>query len=265
MKKRVLALMLVALSVFATACGSPEEKEVDEAVVETVEDEVADLDAEADKEWKNEEDAAEVVEEDTTEADSEEETVVEDTTEEVVEEETAGGSYYPGVYTETGYESEYLGFRYTTPEGFTIASEEEMEEMSDAGEELLSEDFTEIQMAYADIVTINELMVTDEYGIVNFNITLEKTPVDLATYIELFKEQLSGLSAMTVEIVNEEEVELAGATYTKLTANVESQGVVMGQEYYLRQQDDRIIALITTWLEGMEAEKDTMMSGFAAY
>lgn len=255
MKKRVLALMIAVLSVFMTACGGSETADVEEVAEEsTVEDEVAE--AEVEKEWESTEEA--VVEEE-----SEEES--EEVVEEVEEENVAEGGYLPGVYTETGYESEYLGFRYTTPEGFVIASQEEMEEMSDAGEELLSEDYSELQLAYADIVTINELMVSDSIGVVNFNITLEKTSVDLETYLELFKEQLAGLSAMTIEVVGEEEAELAGSTYTKVNAKVESQGVIMWQDYYLKKQDDRIVAVIVTWLDGMDAEKDTMMSGFAAY
>lgn len=254
MKKRVLALMIAVLSVCMTACGSTDISDVDAVVEEsTVEDEVVE--------------GAEVeesVDETATEEEATEEVVEEETEEEVVEE-TASAGYYPGVLTETGYESEFLGFRYTTPEGFTIATEEEMEEMTEAGQELLSEDYSDLQMAYADIVTINELMVSDEYGIVNFNITLEKTAVDLETYVTLFKEQIAGLTAMTIEIVSEEEAELAGSTYTKLTAQVESQGYVMWQEYYLRKQDERLVALVTTWLDGMDAEKETMMSGFAAY
>ena len=264
MKKRVLALMIAVLSVFMTACGGSGTADVEEVAEEsTVEDEVVEESEEAVVEEESEETAVEESEEATVE---ESEEVVEEVVEEETAEETvAEGSYYPGVLTETGYESEYLGFRYTTPEGFTIATEEEMEEMSDAGEELLSEDYSELQLAYADIVTINELMVSDSLGVVNFNITLEKTSVDLETYIELFKEQISGLSAMAIEIIGEEEAELAGSTYTKLTAQVESQGVVMYQDYYLRKQDDRLVALIVTWLDGMDAEKDTMMSGFAAY
>lgn len=259
MKKRVLALMIAVLSVCMTACGSTDVSDVDAVVEEsTVEDEVvegAEVEEPVDETATEEEISEEVVEEEAVEEETEEEAV----------EETASAGYYPGVLTETGYESKFLGFRYTTPEGFAIATEEEMEEMTEAGQELLSEDYSDLQMAYADIVTINELMVSDEYGIVNFNITLEKTAVDLETYVTLFKEQIAGLTAMTIEIVSEEEAELAGSTYTKLTAQVESQGYVMWQEYYLRKQDERLVALVTTWLDGMDAEKETMMSGFAAY
>lgn len=256
MKKKLFALMLALVCVFATACNGSVEDETKEAVVEsTVEDEVV-------------EEVVEEVTEETTEEVTEEvtEEATEEVTEEVVEEtESVEVSYYPGVFTETGYESEYLGLRYTTPEGFTMATDEELAEYMEAGQELLSEDFNALQLKYAEMVTINELMVSDETGIVNFNITLEKTNADLAEYIELFKAQIAGLSGMTVEIVGEEEVEIAGATYTKILADVETQGVVLSQEYCLRKQDDRVVALIITWYSEMEDLKDTMMSGFAAY
>jgi len=249
MKKRVLAVMLVAFSVFMTACGSSENQDVESVAEEsTIQEEVV------------------------VEAEESEEVSVEEVVEEVSEEEVSAeevqenkGSYYPGVYTETGYESEYLGFRYTTPEGCTLASEEEMQQAFSEGQELLSEDFNEIQLAYADIVSINEMMVTDSTGIVNANITLEKTVVDIDTYVEAFKSQVANLSGMNVEIVNEEDAELAGAAYKKLTAEVEAEGFAMLQEYYLRKQDDRVIAIVVTWMEGLESQKENLLSGFAAY
>ena len=146
-----------------------------------------------------------------------------------------GASYTPGVFTETGYESEYLGFRFTTPDGFALATEEELSQMMGVALDAMGDDVTELQKKYAEMTTIYELVATDSIGAANVNVVLEKTNVSLETYLEVFTQQLAELTVMTVNLQEDaEEVDFAGATYTKLSAEVESSGIIMYQDYYLR-------------------------------
>lgn len=200
MKKRILALMLVVMTVFMTACGG-------------------------------------------------------------------GAAYTPGTFTETGYETEFLGFRFTTPEGFVLSNSEELSQLMGVVLDTAAEsgDVTELQKKYAELTTIYELMVTDSMGVANANMVLEKTNVPLKSYIEIVKGQFAEMSGMTITITGEEEVELAGATYTKLSADVESYGITMYQDYYFRKVEGYVMLLTVTWADGFEAEKDAIVNGFAAY
>lgn len=177
-----------------------------------------------------------------------------------------GASYTPGVYTETGYESEFLGLRFNTPEGFALATEEELSQLMGMSIDNL-ENVSELQKKYAELATVYELMVTDADGIVNGQIILEKTNVSVDTYIEAFTSQLTTqASDMNVEVLEgREEVEFAGATYTKLSANMESYGIVVTQDYYIRKIGNRMACICITWLEGFEDGRDALMNAFAAY
>lgn len=178
-----------------------------------------------------------------------------------------GAAYTPGTFTETGYETEFLGFRFTTPEGYVLANSEELAQIMGVALDTASEagDVTDLQKKYAELTTVYEFMVSDTMGVANANIVLEKTAVPLKTYIEVVKGQLTEMSTMAVTITSEEEVEFAGATYTKISANVEASGIAMYQDYYIRKVEGYVMLFTVTWADGFEAEKDAIMNGFAAY
>lgn len=178
----------------------------------------------------------------------------------------SGKSYTPGTFTSNGYETEFLGFRFTTPDGFVLSDEEELSQMMGMALDLMGDDVTEVQKKYAELTTIYELVVADSLGAANANITLEKTSVSVDKYIELFKEQVTSMTAMSVSLNDtEEKVTLAGAEYTKLSASVASSGMVLNQEYYMRKVGDRMMCLTLTWVDGYEDEKEAILNGFAAY
>ncbi len=179
-----------------------------------------------------------------------------------------GGSekaYTPGKFTDNGYESEFLGFRYTTPEGYMLSDEDTLKDLMGTTLDVIGDDMSEIQKKYAEIAVIYEMMVSSDTGTANANITLEKTNAKLSTYVDTFKTQASELSGMDVTLEDsEEEVTLAGATYTKLKGSVDMSGITVNQEYYLRKVGDRMMALTVTWYDD-DAERDKILDGFAAY
>ena len=134
-----------------------------------------------------------------------------------------------------------------------------MDAMSESG------DINEVQKKYAELTSIYELMVTDATGVANANIILEKTNVPLNSYVEILKGQFEEMAAMNITMTGEEEVDFAGATYTKLSADVEASGIKMYQDYYLRKVNGYMMCMTITWADGFEAEKDAIVNGFAAY
>lgn len=183
---------------------------------------------------------------------------------------TAGNEegYVPGVFTETGYESEYLGYRFTTPEGFTLQTQEELATLMGMSMEILSQDYSEAQLAYAQKAVIYDLMASNETG-TNVNIVLQQldtTGLTLELLAETMMQQMGSLTSMECVVSDSYEiVDFAGAEYAKYSATVTSQGVTMNQEYYVGMKPDRVVNFTFTYLDGEEAQRDALVSAFAAY
>lgn len=261
MKKSIQVLLITFLALSMVACGGAK---VDDTVVMQDETVVEDNNTEVSEDVK--ENIVEDVADDVEVADvTEGETVdTEPDTTEAAEESTG---YYPGTFTETGYETEFLGLRFTTPEGYVLSTPEELAELMGTTMDALTEsgDVTAIQKKYAELNTIYELMATDSIGAVNVNIVLEKTILPLSLYLDVAKEQFANMSGMTITINSEEEVEFAGATYTKMAADVVMDDIPIKQDYYFRELDGYMMLMTVTWVEGYETELETMMSSFSAF
>lgn len=68
--------------------------------------------------------------------------------------EAAAGKYAKGSVSETGWESEFFGLRYTAPEGMGMSTEEELNDLMGLGQEVLSDDFSELQLKYCGYLSI---------------------------------------------------------------------------------------------------------------
>lgn len=265
MKKKLLLLLMV-MSVMLIACGEKADEEP--AAVKS-------------KEARNTVETTEMVEETETEVAIETETATEETevetvaetemetetsveTEEATESEEA--EFTKGILTETGWESEWLGMRYVTSDGMVMSTEEELNELMGLSKEMLSEDFSELQLKYAELSTVYEMMCTASDQVTNVSVSIENVMVDIDTdtFIDMFKATLSELSAMSMTIVNEgEDVTLAGKEFKKLQCEVDYEGVGILQDYYLAMRDGRAISIVVTYLNEETAEE--LMSGFQAY
>lgn len=175
--------------------------------------------------------------------------------------------YVPGKYTDTGYESEFLGIRFKTPEGFKLSTREELDGMMNVTPDDAGDEGDELQEKYAERAVIFELYVTNENATANMNISLEKASTSLEEYIENFKSQMVNVADMSVQLTGEtEDVEVAGATYKKLafTGSIEALGLEMKQECYLREVGNRIMVM-TVSNTGDNAGVEALMEGIEAY
>lgn len=253
MKKRVFVLCMVA-ALALSACSSKteeakvapalaEEESVETAVQEEVETESAPIETEV--------------------AETETETVAET---EIATEEAEAPEYVKGIHTETGWESEWLGMRYTAADGVVMSTEEELDAVMSAGREALSEDFSEAQLVYAELTTVYEMMCTAPDQVTNLSVSVENVMMEMSvdTFVSVFKNTLSEVSAMSMTITNEgEDVTVAGNEFKKLQCSVDYEGMTIYQDYYLATKDTRAISIVVTYLDAAEAEK--LMSGFQTY
>lgn len=177
-----------------------------------------------------------------------------------------GKTYERGVYTETGFDSEFLGFRYTTPEGYQMADEEELDELMGIVADVSGDSASDRQEEYANLENVHEMVVSDATGACNMNITLDQKVMPVNRYINLFKEQLQNVPDMDVTLdENVEKTVVAGKTYRKLKAAVRAYGMSMNQEYYIARNGDRMVGITVTYFDGMEDGRDALMNGFSAY
>lgn len=244
--KKKLAMTLLALSLMMTACGK-----------------------DADMESNASQTATQTQTEATVSTPQETRTTQPVETETQSTEEATAEGYVPGTFTDTGYESEYLGYRFTLPEGYVLATDEELKELLGMSMEVMSEDLTELQKAYAQVTTVFDMMVSSPTGLPNLNVTAEKMNTEGVTPEMVAESLIAQLKSLTtMQCVPSEEyttVEIAGNTYTRLEAVVTSGEVSLLQEYYVRLTDDRLINMTLTYSEDTAAEKDTLMSSFEAY
>lgn len=174
--------------------------------------------------------------------------------------------YAPGKVTDTGYESEFLGLRFTTPEGFTLTAGEELNSLMGEAADAIDDQMNEAQKKAAELAVVYEMMVMNETG-ANATIALEKTSASVDEYVKSFKSQASELAiqGMSLKIEGDaEEVELAGAAYTKLAGCVEAENMNIKQDYYFRKVGDRMM-YITVINVNDDAGVEALMGGFEAY
>lgn len=261
MKKKVL-FMTLAAAVVLTACGGNTETEsadvetavTEETDVETKDEEVEEPD-ETDEDEAEPEEAVEPEEEEKEEA------------EEAAEE--AAGDFVKGTITENGWESEWLGLRYTTPEGMTMSTDEELNEMMGLGEEMLSEDFSELQLEYAKMASVYEMMSVDDLGITNVVVTAEKmlvSSMDAEAYADAIRQGLESVSQIDYTISEEnEDVTIGGLDFIKVSSVADYSGVSMYQDYYISIIGDRAVSIAVTYVDQSADLAEQVVNAFEAY
>ncbi|MBE5873544.1 MAG: hypothetical protein E7287_03950 [Lachnospiraceae bacterium] len=248
MKKKV-AMLLLAMSLVMTACGGN-----------------AKMDEDKDTRVENREEESE---EESTEESSEEsmEVSAEESTEDIFDEQDTI-PYAFGTYTDTGYENASMGYRFTAPEGCTVADENQLLSIAGLTMDSLSEDYTEAMMEYA-----RQAMVYDLYAVyadtnTNVNIIVQQTDttgVTMDYFIEANRAQLEALTAMDITVEpGTIDLTIAGKEYTGLKTVTVSNGISMTQELYLLIEEGRVSTVTFTCIEGNEAQMEALKAAFTA-
>lgn len=268
MKRKVL-FMTLAMAVVLTACGGNADKAASSNADANVSEDAgtaADDGAESTDDAAESTDAADDVQAATADeagvgaADTEAEA------EEEGGEEAAAGKYAKGSVSETGWESEFFGLRYTAPEGMGMSTEEELNDLMGLGQEVLSDDFSELQLKYAELTSVYEMMSVADDQTTNVVVTVEKLmgKMDASQYVSALEQGLSQVSAISYTLISDDEtVKIGNGDYIKVSYQAESSGVSMYQDYYVRVVDDRAIALTLTYID--ESARDNVLNAFTAY
>ena len=246
--KKKLVMLLVAMSLVMTACGSNAEVSGDNDT--KVESSVEESGEESTEE-STEESAEESVEESTEEASDEQEVVL----------------YAFGTYTDIGYENASLGYRFTTPEGCIVANEEQILSLAGLTMDTLSEDYSKAMLEYAKQAIIYDLYAVFGESSTNVNIALQQldtTEITMDYLIEANRSQLEALDSMDVTVApGTQTATIAGKEYTGLKAVTVANGISMNQELYMLIEEGRIVTITFTYVDGYEAEAEALKAAFS--
>lgn len=177
--------------------------------------------------------------------------------------------YEKGIIKDDGYESEYLNIKFTTPEGYSMLSEDVLNEYIQFTSEIIYTDKDQTKIDYAKAVNVYEMMCVEEVtNSPNINIVVENLlgrKISVADYIEASKQQLqaTGIEYTFGDIT--EDVELAGEKYTLLECVGNYAGQEVLQEMYIRKVGGRMMILSITYTEDTVEAKDTLVAGLSEY
>ncbi len=185
----------------------------------------------------------------------------------VVSEGTQDGEYVKGTLTADSMVSNYLNLRFDVPQGYVMATEEEIDQMVVFAGETIYTDADKQKLDYAKASTVYEMFVQSPTGLPNISVCVEKTMANLTAsmYLDALKSQLLSIDSMEYTVGDGvASASLAGQDYKVMTASVTYNDVEMIQEYYVRKQDDRIVGIIVTYSQDTAADKDALLSAFTA-
>ncbi len=177
--------------------------------------------------------------------------------------------YVKGTIDGNTYESEFLNLKFTAPEGYTMLTQDVMDQYAQFSSEIIYKDKDQTQIDYAKAVTVYEMMVQESTsGAPNVNIVLENLlgkEVSITDYVEVSKQQLqaSGIEYTFGETT--EDVELAGEKYTVLDCVGTYSGQELQQQLYIRKVGGRMMLLTVTYTEDTAEAKDALLASFTEY
>lgn len=177
------------------------------------------------------------------------------------------GIYTVGVIEGNHFVSPWLNLRFESPEGFIMATQEEMLELMAVGLEL--SDIDPATANWLDMALVNEMMAMLPTGSAQVSLVTERlmlSGMTMEQYIEAAFAGVESLLGWGVEFHDDlRTIEFAGLEWYTYTATIDAFGMDWSYQYLARRFGDRM-ALITIYaLAGQEAYMDALFAGFSAY
>ena len=165
----------------------------------------------------------------------------------------AGSAYTPGITTENGYESDWLGLEFIPTDNMVMASADELEEMMDlTDEEKENLDWSQITEAY-------EMMATDKDSgdvVVVMAEKLSDKSMTVEQFVENLKGEISGAGSedsFEVNFSEYSEVNIAGKKYMRFEYEIPMYWITFRQVNFIRKLGDRmVVIMIASSNEGAE-------------
>ena len=182
-------------------------------------------------------------------------------------------SYVKGTITENGFESEWMGLRFTKPATVIMATQEEMDAVMLQGLQMMYGEQAAEMFDYATMSSVNEMQATWLAGSPVVQIAVEKMPTAGWTEIEYLSAVAANLNATSqtsgvLYTIDENiySIEIAGQEYFGLATSVDiGADAPIYQDYLVREKDGRMILIAFSYVEAMESYLQEAFDAFSAY
>ena len=182
-------------------------------------------------------------------------------------------TYVKGTITETGFESEWIGLRFTKPATVIMATQEEMDAVMLQGLQMMYGEQAAELFDYATMTSVNEMQATWLAGTPIVQIVVEKMPTEGWTEADYLSAVVANLNATSqtsglVYTIDENlySIEIAGQEYIGLATAVDTgAGALFYQDYLVREKDGRMILIAFSYVEAMESYIQEALDAFSAY
>ncbi|MBR4386532.1 MAG: hypothetical protein IKP51_08435 [Treponema sp.] len=176
--------------------------------------------------------------------------------------ESAAKEFSTGEWNENVYTNDFLGIKYTMPEGWTKYNDEQIAEMMNLGKELLNDN----QKKFAELsklTTVYHLLANNPMNGDTVCVITEKTFLGISaeTYSKTLKTQLEALDAIDYQVSDITTREIAGREFSELKTTVQAIGFDITQIYYSYRLGKYILSIIVTSRGGDEGI-DSMLKDF---
>ncbi len=177
----------------------------------------------------------------------------------------SGSTYTPGITTENGYVSDWLGLEFVPAKGMAMASADELERMMG----LTDEDKENFD--WSQVVEAYEMMATDEVSgdvvIVMAEKLFDKS-MTVEQFAENLKREISGdgslgtADSFEVNFGEYSEVSIAGEKYTRFEYEMPMYWLTFRQVNFIRKVEDRMVVIMV--VSSNEGAEEMFLSCFRA-
>ena len=177
------------------------------------------------------------------------------------------GDYVVGTISGNNFESEWLGLRFTAPDGFVMASQQEIMEMMQLGLDMLDADGATV--AWAEMATVSEMMAMLPDATASASLITERlllSGITIEQYVATSFQQLEEMTGWDITFNNDiTEIDFAGNTWHTYTANIHAFGVNYSYQYIIHKFGNRMAIISIYSLLGEEENIDILMNAFQSY
>lgn len=167
--------------------------------------------------------------------------------------------YARGTWENDVYKNELMQFTFALPEGFVVATDEELMEMINLGQEYLTDDMKQnYDLAVSNATSFYDFAITNPvsrssfmFMLENLSKTLGGNAITETMYLDILEQQLVTVETLGYKIVGRAEELIAGETYQVL--EVTAMEGVLTQKYYVKKVGNYMVAFIGTYAQ---AEKE---------
>lgn len=181
-------------------------------------------------------------------------------------ENNTGERYRKGTITKTGWESKFIGLRYTNPEEMTMSTEEELDEMYDLKRGVSGIIFNSYELGEAQLLTVGEMMSKTDDNSTVVLICVERLidEVNIFQFIEAYESNIDRNPFTNYTLISDDKtMKIGDGDYIELSYIMESNNNFKYMDNYVRIVGDRVIMI--TIIFDDERARDSVLDAFTAY